>query len=363
MQGLRQPSVAKAGSRWNPACFGFLLVWSSLVLVGCANVPIPLVYKLDIQQGNVLDENMLARLELGMEKRKVRFLLGTPLISDTFNADRWDYVYTFQEGRRTRERRHVVVVFENDRLLRLEGDVAPGVMGLEVEQHPDELVSVPDHDSGTLFGNLGGVFGGDETRVPRKKNPKPVEPEGVEEQDGGESSSPLLDDEGEATEAVRVEPPIEPDEPEIEVVGVVPSDAGAAPLDEPADASEAPAESEEEGFFARLTKRLRGEDSEKAIPSSEEESVGELSGGQGADEYSNNVTPAADTASLDGGAKESFFTRLKKRFGGADEDEDEDEPAETEATTAQDEEGFFERLSEKFGLDPPPQTPRGGNQN
>ncbi|RKZ36171.1 MAG: outer membrane protein assembly factor BamE, partial [Gammaproteobacteria bacterium] len=80
---------------------------ASLLLAACAQQTIPGVYRIDIQQGNVVTQDMLDRLETGMEKRKVRYLLGTPLIIDTFNSGRWDYLYSFQPGGGKRVQRRI----------------------------------------------------------------------------------------------------------------------------------------------------------------------------------------------------------------------------------------------------------------
>jgi len=76
---------------------------------------------------------MVSRLKPGMSKSQVRFALGTPLLTDAFHADRWDYVYLLQKGGKVREKRTVTVVFVDDKLQRLEGDVvgALAVSGAE----------------------------------------------------------------------------------------------------------------------------------------------------------------------------------------------------------------------------------------
>jgi outer membrane protein assembly factor BamE len=70
-----------------------LLVCSVLVLSGC------FVYKIDIQQGNEITEEMVSQLEIGMTKREVTRLLGYPLINDPFHKDRWDYYYFKKTGK------------------------------------------------------------------------------------------------------------------------------------------------------------------------------------------------------------------------------------------------------------------------
>jgi len=82
-------------------------------------------YKVDVQQGNYITQDMVAKLKPGMTRSQVRFILGTPLIADPFHADRWDYMYQFQKRGRLTESRHITVVFDQDKLARIEGDVVP----------------------------------------------------------------------------------------------------------------------------------------------------------------------------------------------------------------------------------------------
>jgi len=82
------------------------------------------VHRLDIQQGNLLEDKDVVQVEVGMTRSQVQFLLGTPMISDSFHRDRWDYAYYLTRGRSPNvERRWVVVYFENDRVSRVERDV------------------------------------------------------------------------------------------------------------------------------------------------------------------------------------------------------------------------------------------------
>jgi outer membrane protein assembly factor BamE len=83
------------------------------------------VYRIDIQQGNLLEDTDVAQVEVGMTRSQVQFLLGTPMIADSFHRDRWDYAYYLRRGRsRDVEQRWVVVYFESDRVARIERDVA-----------------------------------------------------------------------------------------------------------------------------------------------------------------------------------------------------------------------------------------------
>lgn len=99
----------------------------TLVLTGCSGFPG--VYKIDIPQGNIVTQEMVDKLRPGMTKKQVRFIMGTPLVEDSFNADRWDYVYTLTDtdGSYTRER--LTLQFIDDRLSGLAGDFRPGRAG------------------------------------------------------------------------------------------------------------------------------------------------------------------------------------------------------------------------------------------
>lgn len=101
----------------------------ALLVAGCKDVSIITPYKMDIQQGNVVTQEMIARLQPGMTRSQVRFALGTPLVVDPFRADRWDYVYVYMKRGVVTEQRRIVVVFTDDKLARIEGDVAPAATG------------------------------------------------------------------------------------------------------------------------------------------------------------------------------------------------------------------------------------------
>ena len=102
-----------------------------LILNGCATPDLntPIVYKMEIQQGNEIDSEMLLKLKPGMTKSQVKFILGTPLIADSFHKDRWDYLYVINTYDSTKnklgftERRHVVLNFEKELLNSIETNI------------------------------------------------------------------------------------------------------------------------------------------------------------------------------------------------------------------------------------------------
>jgi outer membrane protein assembly factor BamE len=114
----------------------------AVLLVALVTAPLGgCVYRMNIQQGNFIDETALEQLQVGMTRSQVRFLLGTPMIPDVFDGDRWDYLYYFKEGRlRAPEQRHLVVYFEDDKVARIlrEGSA---VARPRPEPTPEELAT------------------------------------------------------------------------------------------------------------------------------------------------------------------------------------------------------------------------------
>jgi outer membrane protein assembly factor BamE len=83
-------------------------------------------HKIDMQQGNYLDAEVVAKLKPGMTRSQVRFLLGTPLVADVFHPQRWDYVYLTGKSGDMRIRDRLAVVFEGDKLEHVEYGVPEG---------------------------------------------------------------------------------------------------------------------------------------------------------------------------------------------------------------------------------------------
>ena len=124
---------------------------AALLLAGCSWVPtIPFIgpHKIDIQQGNYVTQDMVNKLKPGMTRSQVRFALGTPLIADPFHSDRWDYVYVYEHRGHVMSKRRIVVVFKDDALLRIEGDVVPRDTAAKSEAAPpkDAAAATPYQD-------------------------------------------------------------------------------------------------------------------------------------------------------------------------------------------------------------------------
>ena len=91
-------------------------------------------YKIDINQGNIIEPQKIAQLQPGMSREQVRYLLGTSMLQDGFNPDRWDYLYYRKPGRKQVEKRHLSLFFNGDRLTRIEGEGAANIPGFNQAQ-------------------------------------------------------------------------------------------------------------------------------------------------------------------------------------------------------------------------------------
>lgn len=97
------------------------LILAAVLLSSCSYLETPVLspYKMDIRQGNYITAEMRDKLRLGMTKSQVRFVLGTPMLSDPFHAARWDYVYRLEHEDKVVEQHDMTVFFEGDNLVRV----------------------------------------------------------------------------------------------------------------------------------------------------------------------------------------------------------------------------------------------------
>ncbi len=105
----------------------------------------PLIYRPEIQQGNVVTQEMVDKLQPGMNRRQVTYILGTPLLVDAFHQDRWDYIYTRETGGGADNRERISLYFEDDTLIRVEGDFRPEPKTDPLAGGEETVFSVPDY--------------------------------------------------------------------------------------------------------------------------------------------------------------------------------------------------------------------------
>ena len=98
--------------------FLFLLV--SIVITSCS---LPKTYEVVISQGHLVDQKMIDKLEVGMTESQVKFVMGTPLISDTFYPNRWDYFTSVTQGSKTYTEQKITLYFEDNKLARWDGEL------------------------------------------------------------------------------------------------------------------------------------------------------------------------------------------------------------------------------------------------
>lgn len=96
------------------------IIFISLLLQACS---FPGVFKINVQQGNIVTEDMLAQLKPGMTKRQVHFVLGTPTLDNLFDDTVENYIYTYQQAGGDTEKQIVKVYYENGNYLRHEGEL------------------------------------------------------------------------------------------------------------------------------------------------------------------------------------------------------------------------------------------------
>jgi outer membrane protein assembly factor BamE len=133
---------------------------AALLASGCATVEtyVPVVrslgvYKIDINQGNYITQDMVDRLKVGQTRQQVRLALGTPLVQSAFHESRWDYVYQFRQRGRVVESRQFAVFFVDDKLARWEGDEMPkSVADLNRAAAERTLGKLPEADDPGVLG-------------------------------------------------------------------------------------------------------------------------------------------------------------------------------------------------------------------
>lgn len=129
-----------------------LLMFSVTLLGGCSSLRFPGVFRIDIGQGNLITKDMVEKLRVGMTPRQVRYVMGSPMIADPFNPDRWDYLYNLETGKGLMIENHLVLYFEGERLARIDNTEYKDPdalradllqqLGIKIEQPPEQTDAV-----------------------------------------------------------------------------------------------------------------------------------------------------------------------------------------------------------------------------
>ena len=110
-----------------------IVCFAALTIVGCAN---GLLHRVDQQQGNLVTDRMIEQLRPGMNREQVVFIMGQPILKNSFDSDRWDYIYTFAPRSQTPEKQYLTLYFEEGLLTRLVGNYE--LMEVDSEDEPQE---------------------------------------------------------------------------------------------------------------------------------------------------------------------------------------------------------------------------------
>jgi outer membrane protein assembly factor BamE len=102
------------------------IVLFSALLASCSSATLPTFtpYKVEIRQGNLITQDMRAKLKLGMTQAQVKAVLGAPLINDVYHANRWDYIYSLEQQGKVVEKQRLTLYFDKDLLKRID-DATP----------------------------------------------------------------------------------------------------------------------------------------------------------------------------------------------------------------------------------------------
>jgi outer membrane protein assembly factor BamE len=120
------------------------LLTLACTLTGCSNWGFPGVYRINVEQGNIVTQEMVDQLKPGMTRQQVRYILGTPMIEHTFDRDRWDYIYLLRNGTNTLRDNRLTVYFEGDLLTHFSGTFEQTADSSELDTPTEETEKTLD---------------------------------------------------------------------------------------------------------------------------------------------------------------------------------------------------------------------------
>ncbi len=136
------PQHSKTASPARP--LALLAALSVALLTGCGSWGFPGVYRINVEQGNIVTQEMIDQLKPGMTRRQVRYILGTPLVEDPFHSARWEYLYMLRNGNDTLREQRLTVYFEGDKLLRYTSTLPPTEAEEEAGENADAVASAAE---------------------------------------------------------------------------------------------------------------------------------------------------------------------------------------------------------------------------
>lgn len=156
----------------------------SLTLASCSTIlnHLPGVYTLEIQQGNIVDQDMLNQLKPHMSKRQVLYIMGSPMLKNVFHQSRWDYIYSDKISGQDRVQKRITLVFNGDELVGMQGDLKPEANATTNSSQHEATVNVPKRDlDKTLWEKITGIFDFVRGNSPIQKDTDNVKPKKTDE--------------------------------------------------------------------------------------------------------------------------------------------------------------------------------------
>ncbi|WAR45888.1 outer membrane protein assembly factor BamE [Methylomonas rapida] len=159
----------------------FLLAVAALPACETIMSNLPGVYTIDIEQGNMVDQAMVDQLRPNMTKRQVLYIMGSPMLTDTFHEQRWDYLYSKQPGGEARVQKRVSLYFNGDNLVGVQGDFRPSTMPI-MKESTETTIDLPKRDlETTMWEKITSLFGGDASSSAPEPAAKPADDATTEE--------------------------------------------------------------------------------------------------------------------------------------------------------------------------------------
>lgn len=147
-----------------------IVIHSTLTACETIMTNLPGVYKIDIEQGNMIDQAMVDQLRPNMTKRQVLYIMGSPMLTDTFHEQRWEYLYSDQPGGEARLQKRLSLYFSGDNLVGVQGDFRPSTLPV-MKESTETTVDLPKRDlDTTMWEKIKGLFGADEPIASRPQS-------------------------------------------------------------------------------------------------------------------------------------------------------------------------------------------------
>ncbi len=146
-----------------------LAVTASLITPACSTIlnNLPGVYTLDIEQGNMIDQSMIDQLRPNMTKRQVLYIMGSPMLADSFHEKRWDYLYSKQTSGEDRVQKRVSLFFDGDNLIAVQGDFRPSSLPV-VKESTETSVDLPKRNlDKSMWEKITGLFSDEPDTTPK----------------------------------------------------------------------------------------------------------------------------------------------------------------------------------------------------